>query len=136
MRVAARDETDYRVAERIVHHAVKLTAEQKAAAAAVAYLVRRVLPNLAEQQRVGLFGLYRGADSIEEAVGQLVRNVEPPARRSKPQPAAQYAVFAADELGERRVVLDDLGQTRHAPPAVAAVRPFGEPVPGVVRRLL
>ena len=134
--VRAGQPAEHRAAERIVHHAVELAAQQVTPSLAVGGFVRRVFPDLAEHQSVRLFRFRGGAQAVEKTVGQLVGNVEPPAGSARPQPAADDPVRPVYKAGKVRVPLVDGRQRGKIPPAVVVARPGAEPVPGIIRRSL
>ena len=102
---------------------------------AIANLVRGVLPDLAEQQRVGLFGKYCLLDLGQEVVRKLVSDVQAPAVSTGAQPLADDAVLAQKLLAHELGLLVDRGHVAHAPPAVVrAVLVEGEGV--APRRIL
>ena len=85
---------------------------------AIANLVRGVLPDLAEQQRVGLFGKYCLLDLGQEVVRKLVSDVQTPAVSTGAQPLADDAVLAQELLAHELGLLVDRGHVAHAPPAI------------------
>ena len=116
---------------------MRLAPEEVAPTAAVGDLVAAVLPDLAEEDAVRLFLFHRRADVRDEVVGQLVGDIEPPARRPEPQPVPHDGVLAVhDEFPVRRTLLVHSREGVHAPPRVVAVRPVREAVPRVVGRVL
>ena len=116
-------------AQRVVHGAVELGALEVLAQAPVGKLVRGVLPDLADEGGIGLLGHHGGLDVLDEAVGELVGDVEAPAAGAGAQPLAQDAVMPADELVELGRPLVDVGQVGVSPPAlVRAVLVEEEPV--------
>ena len=106
------------LAQRVVHGAVKLRALEVLAQRAVGGLVAGVFPHLANEKAVGLLGENRMLDVRDEAVGQLVCNVQAPAACAIAQPPAHHALATANELVVGGVVLVDGGKVVHAPPAV------------------
>ena len=130
--VAALGVCEDRLFERIVHHAVELSAQQIVAAFAVADLVGRVLPDLADHGGVGVDALDRAADVADGLFGQLVDDVEPPALDAHRGPLFDDAALVQDEFSPALGVLVDGRADGHAPPAVIAVRPIVEAVPIVV----
>lgn len=118
-----------RGAQRVVHGAIELGALEVLAQLAVGHLVGGVLPDLADEGGVRALGNNRGLDVLDEAVGELVGHVQAPAAGAGPQPLAQHAVLATDELAVLRVLLVNVGKVGVAPPAVVgAVLVEEEPV--------
>ena len=128
----AGDKADGGFAQGIIHHAVQRIAQAVAALRAVGYLVACVLPYLAQQRRLRILRADGGAQIAQEAHGQLVRHIQPPAGCARAHPAARHAVLRQDEPAVVLVVLVDLGQGIHAPPALVFIRKTlkGEP-PGI-----
>ena len=116
--LVAHQKADDHVAEGVVHGRIELGALQVAAQMAVANLVGGVLPDLAEQQRVGLFGKYCLLDLGQEVVGKLVSDVQAPTMGTGAQPFADHAVLAQELLAHQLGLLVDGGHVAHAPPAV------------------
>ena len=85
---------------------------------AVADLVGGVFPDLAEQQRVGLFGKYGLFDLGQEIVRKLVGHIQAPAVSAGAQPFTNDAVLAQEPLAYQFGALIDGGHIAHAPPAV------------------
>ena len=85
----------YRRAERIVHHRIERVAESVVSHPAVTVFRHGILPDLTDDDAVGLFGLGSITDKAQNLVRQLVCNIYPPAGSTEPQPAAHYAVLAA-----------------------------------------
>ena len=85
---------------------------------AIADLVGGVLPDLAEQQRVGLFGENGFLNLGQEVVGKLVSDVQAPTMGTGAQPFADHAVLAQELLAHQLGLLVDGGHIAHAPPAV------------------
>ena len=120
-------------AQRVVHRAVQLLALEVLAQLAIGELVRRVLPDLADQDAVRLLGEQGALDLRDELVGELIRHVEAPAARARAQPPADDAVAIAHELVERLAVGAEARKVLVAPPpGIGAVVVEGEPV--AVRR--
>ena len=126
------------IAERVVHGAVELAAQEVATQLAVAHLVGGILPDLAEHERVRTLGRGGRANLLDELVGQLVCHVKAPTARAGGKPVAHDAVLARDELAIARVLLVHGRQVVHAPPAlVRAVLVPAKPIGiGRVRALL
>ena len=125
------------VAQRIVHHAVQLSASEIAAALGIGDLVGGILPDLTDDESIRFFLLCGGIQSGDKIVGQLVCDIQPPAGRTEPQPPAHHAVrVAEDKALVVRVALVDLRQGVNAPPRAVFVRPLAEFVPRAVRRVL
>ena len=116
--LVAHQKADDHVAEGVVHGGIKLGALQVAAQMTVTDLVGGVLPDLAEQQRVGLFGKYCLLDLGQEIVRKLVSDVQTPAVSTGTQPFANHAILAQEPLVHQLGVLVDGGHIAHAPPAV------------------
>ena len=85
---------------------------------AVADLVGGIFPDLAEQQRIGLFGKYGLLDLGQEVVGKLVGHVKAPAMGASAQPFTDHTVLAQEPLTYQLGALIDGGHVTHAPPAV------------------
>ena len=85
---------------------------------AIANLVGGVFPDLAEQQRVGLFGENGLFDLGQEVIGKLVGHVQTPAMGASAQPLTNDAVLAQELLAHQLGILVDCGHVAHAPPAV------------------
>ena len=129
----AQQEVEHCGAERIVHRRVQLAAEEIFAQRAVTHLVGSVLPDLAEKERIFFLFLHRRTDVADEAVRQLVGNVQPPAGSAAPQPAAHHAVLAAEKFPERGIVFLHVREIGHVPPAFVAVAVLiAEAEPGAV----
>ena len=125
------------LAERIVHRRVNLLPAKVLARHAVADLVRRVLPDLADEDRVGVRRLEFAVERLRELRGQFVDDVETPAADARLRPMVQHAVLVTDHevhVGRRR--LRHVRQRGKAPPTVVFVRILMEVVPAVVGRLL
>ena len=130
-------EVQDRLAERIVHRRVDLLPAKVLARHAVADLVRRVLPDLADEDRIGVRRLEFAVERLRELRGQFVDDVETPAADAHLRPVMQHAVLVADHevhVGRRR--LRHVRQRGKSPPAVVFVRILMEVVPAVVGRLL
>ena len=125
----AEKEVEHRRAERIVHRAVELGTQQVATQLAIADLVRRILPDLAQDECVRALGERGGLDVLDELVRQLVRYVEAPAARTGGEPVAHDALGSRDEVLVARVRLVHGRQVVDAPPSlVGTVVVEGEPV--------
>ena len=81
-----------RVAERIVHHRIKLSGGKIRSAFSVGYLIRRILPDLTDHGTFGIIRSHGAAKSVKKAVGQLVADVKPPARDPRAVPLADYGI--------------------------------------------
>ena len=130
-------EVQDRLAERIVHRRVDFLPAKVLARHAVADLVRRVLPDLADEDRVGVRRLEFAVERLRELRGQFVDDVETPAADAHLRPMVQHAVLVADHevhVGRRR--LRHVRQRGKSPPTVVFVRILMEVVPAVVGRLL
>ena len=125
-----------RVPEGIVHHAVQFVPQEVGAPLAVGDLDRRVLPHLAQEERVLLLFPGSPADLPDEIVRQFVGHVEPPAGRTEAQPFPHDPVLTRDEPPEGRSLLVDGGQDLHVPPAGVVVGEVPEHVPVVIGRSL
>ena len=135
-RVLSLDEIEDSAAEHVVHDGIHLVAEQELAPCAVALLVARVLPDLADNERLGIFLLGGSAQVLHKLIRQLVGDVQSPAGIAQPHIFADNAVLAVDVFIEGRRGLNDLRQRIEAPPALVVVRPFVELVPSEIRRIL
>ena len=103
----------------------------------VAYLEHRILPNLADDGAVGLFGLCGIAYKREHIVGKLVGNIEPPAGSTAPKPQLNDAVLCTDDvILPACVLLVYLGQILKVPPAAVIVGEGAEVKPVKIRRSL
>ena len=136
-RAAAEQIGHQRRAERVVHQAVRLAAQQVLAALGVGDLRRAVLPDLAEKISVGVLLVHRRADFGDELVGELVGDVEPPAGCARAQPVLDNGIITLDDVVNITFFqLVDRGQVLDAPPGVVLVGEWVEVVPAVVGRLL
>ena len=79
-------------------------APQIGAAAAESLLGGGVLPHLADQQLVVAVGFHRGADLLDEFVGQLVGHVQTEAGGAAVQPGVDNAALPADKVHVGRVI--------------------------------
>ena len=130
-------EGEHRVSERVVHHAVERAAQRVVAPLTVALFYHRVLPYLAQYERVGLLRLGGGADERKRLIRQLIRDIEPPAGHAAAQPCFYNAVVPEDHIVlPVRVQLVDLRQVFKSPPAAVFVREMLEIVPVIKLRLL
>ena len=116
--LAAHQKADDHVAEGVVHGGVELRALQIATQVTIADLVGSVLPDFAEQQRVGLLGEHGLFDFGQEVVGKLVSDVQTPTMGTGAQPFADHAVLAQEPLAHKLGLLVDGWHVAHAPPAV------------------
>ena len=96
--VAAAQVGEQRVAEGIVHQAVRLVPEEVFAALGVGDLVRAVLPDLTEQKTVGLFLGHCLADLGDEFIGQFIGHVQPPGGCAAAQPTPHDRVRILDDI--------------------------------------
>ncbi len=136
-RAAAEQIGHQRRAERVVHQAVRLAAQQVLAALGVGDLRRAVLPDLAEKISVGALLVHRRANFGNELVGELVGDVEPPAGCASAQPVLDNGIITLDDVVNITFFqLVDCGQVLDAPPGVVLVGEWVEVVPAVVGRLL
>ena len=136
-RAAAEQIGHQRRAERVVHQAVRLAAQQVLAALGVGDLRRAVLPDLAEKISVGALLVHRRANFGNELVGELVGDVEPPAGCARAQPVLDNGIITLDDVVNITFFqLVDCGQVLDAPPGVVLVGEGVEVVPAVIGRLL
>lgn len=136
IRIAAADIVKNRARKGIIHHTVKLLAQKIFSAPAVAVFIGSVFPNLAHNERVGILRLYADSQSVKKFVGELVSDVEPPARSSEPQPLARDSVFARNKVDKFGRFLAHLGQSCDSPPRFVVIAPMSEFIPGVIFALL
>ena len=129
------DKVNNRVCKRVVHHAVQLAALKVSAAVAVAYLIGRVLPDLAVDERVFFLFSDCVVEAVEKFVGQLVCDVEPPARCAEAEPVPRNAVSACQEIQHAGIGLVEFRQNVNAPPAGVIVRPASKIIPRTVGRI-
>ena len=134
--IAASEEAEDRVAEWIIHDAVELAAQQIAAALAVGAFIGGVLPDLAEHKGVRILTARRFGDAVDEAVRELVGDVETPAGRPGRDPFLDNPGFPGDIVLVLGIFLHHVGERLEVPPAGVLVRPFAEGVPGIVGRFL
>ena len=106
-------------AERVIHNAVQLEAVDIFSPSRKAMLVARLFPDLAEKERLGIQSLDLTPQKCYEFVGQLVCNVEPPARYAEARPFFEHAFY---KIHIRRLVFIYLGQRFEAPPRAVLVR--------------
>ena len=134
--VRSRDVLHDRFAPGIVHHAVELAVHEIAARNAVGALIRRVLPDLADQHCVWLDGTDPLFQTIDELIRQLVRHVQAEAVRAEAQPVRDDGVLVLDDVVQiaRRQLLD-VGQGGHIPPGFIVVGIMAEAIPVAVRRI-
>ena len=130
-------EVDHQGALGVVHGAVDIVAAEVFPLFAVADLVRRIFPDFADEDGIGLF-LFQGmVELAQEGYGQLVDDVQSPAADAFVQPVFEDAVFAVDdEIHVRRRRFFYVRQVRYAPPRFIVVGIMLEAVPFIVRRLL
>ena len=130
-------ETQNGISQRIIHDGIQFAALEIAAALGVRDLVGCVLPHLTDDTRVG-FLLARGSvQLLDEAVRQLVGDIQSPAGRAQPQPAADNAVLVLDDVILIAAVgLVDLRKRVNAPPRAVLIRPVVEVKPAEIRRFL
>ena len=124
------EKIERRLAQRIVHHAVKRIAQTIAAHLAIADLVRRILPHLAEHERI-LALLARVFAQLAQVIHrQFVGHIEPPARASGAQPVPHDGILVGEEIAPHAVVLlVQFRQVAEPPPAFIIVRPVVEQEP-------
>jgi hypothetical protein len=90
-------EVDHQGALGVVHGAVDIVAAEVFPLFAVADLVRRIFPDFADEDGIGLF-LFQGmVELAQEGYGQLVDDVQSPAADAFVQPVFEDAVFAVDD---------------------------------------
>ena len=130
-------EVQDRLAERIVHRRVDFLPAKVLARHAVTDLVRRILPDLADEDRVGVRRLEFAIECLRELRGQFIDDIETPAADARLRPMVQHAVLVTDhEIHVRWRRLSHVRQCGKTPPAVVFVRVLVEAVPAVVGRLL
>ena len=91
-------EGQHRAPEGVVHHRVQRRAQGIAAAAAVALLDDRVLPDFADDGRVGLNGFGGSTDQGKHLIRQLIGHIQPPAGGTVAQPQLHHAVLPVDNV--------------------------------------
>ena len=124
-----------RLLPRVVHDGIELPVGKIPAAAVICNLVGRILPDLADQNRVRLDLPDTLTQACEKRVRQLVDDVQPPAVRAKLQPADDNTVVTVNDIVHIiRVQLVNARQRRDPPPAVVDVWILLEPEPAAVRR--
>ena len=112
-----------------------MAAQQVLPPDAVGHFVGAVLPYLAQHYGVRVLLPHRLPQTGDEGVRQLIRHVQPPPVRPRPEPAADDGMFGSvDVLPVAGTVLVQRGQGGDAPPAVVVVRPVLPLIPGVVGR--
>ena len=119
--------------ERVIHHAVKLPADKITSANAIAFLIRRVLPDLTVNHLVAAHFLYREVEVVKKPVGKLVRNVKPPAARAEFYPFLQNSAVPADIIRVCGIVFVNIRKRRYTPPALVSVGIRREAVPREIR---
>ena len=135
--VLAADKAQDRLAPGVIHHAVQLAVRKIPPPHAVSLFIRRVLPDLAEQDRVGVQLPNAPAQAEHKLVRQLIDHVQPEAVRAQRQPVRDHAVRAPDDVVHvRRLELVDTRQRRDAPPARVHVGIVLEREPAAIRRAL
>ena len=103
------------LAEVVVHRGVEHVPAQP---------VPRGLPHLADEQDVGIYGLYGAAEGPPEAVVHLAGHIEPPAVYAELlHPVPAHGAEIVPDLAVRRVQL-----RHHALIGVAGIRGVGLPV--------
>ena len=133
---AAEQEVKEDLAERVVHGRVHLLAAEVLARHTVGDLVRRILPDLANHDSIGIRLLELREEGLREGCRQLVDDVEAPARDALLHPVVHDAVLIVDDevhVGWRRLL--DVRQRGEIPPALVLVREVAEVVPLVVGRI-
>ena len=134
--VFSADIAQNRLLPRVVHDGIELPVGKVAAALIVGDLVGRILPDLADQQRVRLVRADARAQARKERVRQLVDHIQPPAVGAELQPVHRDAVFVVNHIADEiRIHLVDARERRNAPPAVVDVRIVLEPEPAAVGRV-
>ena len=134
---AAVQERNDRVPQRVVHHRVQLAALEIGAALGIGYLVGRVLPDLADDQRIRFLLLCRGVQPADKFVRQFVGHIQPPAGGAQPQPVPHDAVRRSENIVLIAFVhLAHLRQGIDPPPRTILIRPLLEIVPAVPGRIL
>ena len=124
-------------AEGIIHHAMELAAQEIPPAAGVGNFIAGILPDLTQDQGVGVRFFHSGPELFNELAGKLVRHVQTPAGGPGPKPALHHGVFPLDNIIHViRAILPDVGQRVDAPPGVVGVGPPAELEPVVVGTVL
>ena len=102
--------------ERIIHHRIKLIAQQIAPLDAVGFLGRGILPDLTDDDMLPVRSLHTVMQMIEKGIRQLVGNVQTEARRTETHPVFEHTAFAADIIRILRLILIDIRKRVDAPP--------------------
>ena len=124
------------VAPRVIHDGIQLAVDKIAAGNAVGALIRRVLPDLAEQQALRVDLTHPAAQAADKFIRQLVDDVKPEAIRSEAQPVGDDGVLILDNIMEIRLVqLLDARERADAPPGLVIVGIMVEAIPAAVRRI-
>ena len=124
------------VAPRVIHDRIQLAVDKIAAGNAIGTLVRRVLPDLAEQQALRIDLPHPAAQAANKFIRQLVDDVKPEAIRSEAQPVGDDGVLILDNIMEIRLVqLLDARERADAPPGLVVVGIMVEAIPAAVRRI-
>ena len=125
------------VSQRVVHDGIQFAALEIAPTLGVRNFVGRILPHLTDDERIGFLPAGGSVQLPDEAVRQLVGNIQPPAGRAQPQPAADHAVLVLDDvILIAAVALIDLRERVDAPPRAVLVRPVVKVKPAEIRRFL
>lgn len=125
------------VSQRVVHDGIQFAALEIAPTLGVRNFVGRILPHLTDDERIGFLPAGGSVQLLDEAVRQLVGNIQPPAGRAQPQPAADHAVLVLDDvILIAAVALIDLRERVDAPPRTVLVRPVVKVEPAEIRRFL
>ena len=131
---AAEQEVKEDLAERVVHRRIHLLPAEVFARHAVGDFVRRILPDLADHDGIGICLLELCKKRLREGRRQLVDDIEAPASNAFPHPVVQHAVLVVDDevhVGGRRLL--DVRQRGEIPPALVFVREIAEVIPLKIR---
>ena len=123
--------------EGIVHDPVDLLAQQVFPTLGISDLGAGVLPDLAQQQGIGICLRKDRPDLFNKPVRQLVCHIQPPTGGACPQPAADNRVrtfYNVIDVGGAG--LPDRRQSTDAPPGVIIIRPGMEGIPVIIGAIL
>ena len=122
--------------KRIVHRRIHFVTAEILSLNSVGYFIRRIFPNFANHNCIGIGFLQLGIKSLRKFGRQFVDNVKPPAAYSFPHPVMQNAVIITNnKIHIRRVSFADVRQSVEIPPAIIFIRKISEIVPLEVRRI-
>ena len=134
--VQAANVVEDRRAPGIIHGGVQLTVHKVPTGDAVGPLVGGVLPDLAKQQRVGLYGADAFFQLIDKFVGQLIHHIQAEAIGAQTQPVGGHrVVILYNIMYVAGCDLLHVGQRGHIPPGIVVVGIVTEAVPLPVRRV-